>query len=623
MSWMSQLYRTYENEIGKKSQSEIQLTPIAHMNVNVQLEIILDEAGEFQVATPVETKGVTMIPVTEESAGRGANPAPHALSDTLSYVAGDFSDYSRNEKEKKDTKEKFESYIKKLEEWAVSPYSHPSVRIIYSYLIKKRLILDLVNAGVIQAKDHILENKKIGKQPYERVMVRFKILYQEQSQAKNTATWLDSSLIESYTKYYLAKYYLKNQTQTDICYFTGQEGIITRNHPKGITSDYNAKLISANDDNGFTYRGRFHDSHQASSLSYEASQKIHSALTWLIKTKGVSIGKRTFICWNPEGKKIPQVIKKFELDEEEALTEVNYRKKLKKTLNGYRGQFQETDSVIIMSLEAATTGRLSITYYYQLKASDFLDRINDWGETCKWYFLKFNEQKKPRYEVETPVFKRIVECAFGCERNGLMEVDDKLLKEQIQRLVKCMIEKQRMPFDFVQALTNRASTPMAYSRLVREKVLSTACAVISKYCLENQKMTKGEAGYMNLDLKNQDRSYLFGRLLAVYEKVERITYDKEETRETNAIRLQSVYVNHPMQTWKTLERLTNPYFEKLKPGLRIYYKNLINEIVGSFQEEEVQNLNQSLKETYLLGYYLQRAELNKKKEEQKEEQSNG
>lgn len=127
---------------------------------------------------------------------------------------------------------------------------------------------------------------------------------------------------------------------------------------------------------------------------------------------------------------------------------------------------------------------------------------------------------------------------------------------------------------------------------------------------------------MKLDLENQDRSYLYGRLLAVCEKVERTTYDRGESRETNAIRLQSAFVNHPMQTWKILEGLLNPYFQKLRPGSREYYRELISSIVASFRDEDDMALNQELKETYLLGYYLQRAELNKKKEEKEEVQEN-
>ena len=233
--------------------------------------------------------------------------------------------------------------------------------------------------------------------------------------------------------------------------------------------------------------------------------------------------------------------------------------------------------------------------------------------------MKFNEKGQPYYEIRTPLLRRIAECAYGREQGSYIEADDRILKEQVQRLLKCMVEGQQIPFDLVQALTIRASTPMAYSRANRERVLSTACAMVSKY---HNRETKGEREDMKLDENNRDRSYLFGRLLAICEKVERTTYDRGDTRDPNAIRLQSAFVNHPMQTWKILEGLLNPYFQKLVPGLREYYRRLISEVIELLPQEDSQVLNQGLGDTYLLGYYLQRAELNKKKDSQKEEKEN-
>jgi CRISPR-associated protein Csd1 len=184
-----------------------------------------------------------------------------------------------------------------------------------------------------------------------------------------------------------------------------------------------------------------------------------------------------------------------------------------------------------------------------------------------------------------------------------------------------MLEQLPMPRDIVSYLSTHASRPMAYSKENREWVLSTACAVIVKYYIDKGIM-KGEETVMKLDIENRDRSYLFGRLLAVLEKVERVTYKGEESREPNAIRLQSAYVNHPFQTWMILEEQLSPYFQKLKPKSREYYRGLISEITALFVEDNQQLLNQSLSEMYLLGYYLQRAELNKKKDE-KEEVNNG
>lgn len=618
MSWMNQLFQTYENNIGKE-QTETQLTPIAHMNANAQIEITLNRKGEFQNAVKIEkTDAATLIPVTEASAGRSSGIAPHALCDTLSYLAGDFSSYCEKEKDQKNAEKKFQSYTDNLRKWVESQWSHPKIQAIYGYLSKKSTIADLEKSKLIELTETgFFSSSKISGQPYEKALVRFRVL----GQAQEDRAWADQSLIQAYTQYYLST----QQGKADICYFTGVERIISENHPKGIVAaNYGAKLVSANDSQGYTYRGRFQNAEQSYALSYEASQKIHSALTWLTKCQGETVGtqdKRTFICWNPEGKKTPSILDEFGLlvEADTPTTDVSYRKKLRKTFMGYRYQFDETDRVIIMGLDAATTGRLSITYYHELLASDFLERVMYWGETCRWNYLKFTSKKQPYQAVETPIFRRIVECAFGRERNNFIEADDKIMKEQTQRLVKCMLEKQPVPFDLVQALTLRASTPMAYSRGNRERVLSTACAVISKYHFEKNRTQKGAEDDMKLDVNNHDRSYLFGRLLAVCEKVERSTYERGESREPNAIRLQSAYMNHPLQTWKILDGLLNPYFQKLRPGSREYYRQLISEIIIALQDSDQNILNQGLKETYLLGYYLQRDALNKKKEAQEEE----
>ena len=129
---------------------------------------------------------------------------------------------------------------------------------------------------------------------------------------------------------------------------------------------------------------------------------------------------------------------------------------------------------------------------------------------------------------------------------------------------------------------------------------------------------------MTLEEDRADRSYQFGRLLAVLEKAERDTYDDNETREPNAVRLQSVYSRRPLNTANTIEKqLEKAYFPKLKPGTRTFYKNLISEIISKLPDCTEQELNRPLRDTYLLGYYLQRKALytaKENKEEKKEEE---
>lgn len=624
MSWTSKLYETYEYNAGIEGSEIRKLVPMAHMYAKAQVEITIDVDGNF-VSTKVVQKDEqdTLIPVTEESAGRSSGIAPHPLEDTLSYIAGDYLRYvniekkEKEEKERKKITEKNDAYMKQLMGWADWNRAHIKVKSIYRYLMKGSLISDLIESGLITLNDAgKLDNNKICGNAYEKVFVRFIVLNTGNLDGK---AWTDQALIQNYIDYYHS---IQNG-KTDYCYISGKEETITVNHPKGVVSaNYGAKIISANDNQGFTFRGRFVQGEEALTVGYESSQKIHAALTWLVANQGSYAGikdKRTFVCWNPKGKSTPDIFSLFGMEEEkESSLDLSYKQKLSNILSGYMEKYNDSDEIVFMGLEAATTGRLSVTYYSEHSAKDFMNRVSDWGDTFCWYYSSWNGQKYID-EIKTPPFWRVICCAFGTEINDRLTADDKVMREQQGRLVKCLVDKQIFPYDIVNALKIKASNPQAYSRSNREYILSTACAAIVKYNIDKGLM-KEEQKYMKLETENSDRSYLFGRLLAIYEKVERITYSQtEKDREPNAIRLQSAFVNHPMQVWKSLNDVLTPYFQKLKPGLREYYRNMIADITTLFREEDASFMNQGLKETYLLGYYLQRAELNRKKDDVQKE----
>ena len=121
---------------------------------------------------------------------------------------------------------------------------------------------------------------------------------------------------------------------------------------------------------------------------------------------------------------------------------------------------------------------------------------------------------------------------------------------------------------------------------------------------------------MALEPEKQDRSYQYGRLLAVMEKAERDTYDRDEKRETNAIRMQSVFVKRPAYAAAIImNQLKTAYYPQLKPGVRTYYERIIGQIMEAISdcgEDE----NRELKESYLLGYYLQKNDLYKGKNQE-------
>lgn len=125
---------------------------------------------------------------------------------------------------------------------------------------------------------------------------------------------------------------------------------------------------------------------------------------------------------------------------------------------------------------------------------------------------------------------------------------------------------------------------------------------------------------MALEPNKADRSYQYGRLLAVMEKAERDTYNEPETREPNAIRMMSVYAQRPdyarMIIWQQLERA---YLPRLTPASRSYYKRLMGEIMENLSAFENQK-NQRLGDSFMMGYYLQRNELYKSKKQTNNEE---
>ena len=282
MGLMQRAVETYDcmekaGYVGKLREGHEVLAPVSHWVKSADIEITIDDAGTFVTARRMEEEKI-IIPVTEDSLGRSGTTAkmkPHPLCDQLKYIAAE-ENY----------------YIPQLASWAESPCSHPKVRAILRYVEKQSIIQDLTQSGILKW------NKKGEIDDYSATICWRVIGMGEQS----GPCWMDSSLIQSFISYYA---FLQSGQEEALCMISGDIAVTAKQHAKGIVSNYsNAKLISANDKDGFTYRGRFMDESQAETISYRASQKAHNALHWLISEQSVSLkcGGRIFLCWNPQGK---------------------------------------------------------------------------------------------------------------------------------------------------------------------------------------------------------------------------------------------------------------------------------------------------------------------------------
>lgn len=555
------------------------LAPIGHIVTKAQIEITIDADGNFIEARLAEKDRKIIIPVTEASAGRTSNPVAHPLCEQLGYLLGD-------------DKEKFTLYTDALRKWVQSDYRHPKAEAVLRYVEGMTMLADLTDFGLSALK--------------EKDLVCWRVIGLGETSGP---VWTDIDLMKAYTDYYLSH----REGEPKLCMLTGEITGTTSQHLKGAFAlKGNAKIISSNDSSNFTYRGRFLEPEDAATVGYIASQKAHNTLKWLISNQGTIQGGRAFVCWNPQGKAVYDPTAPLPPSSEhkpEPRTFRDYQADLEKTIQGYQQNWPSFAQVVIAAFDAATTGRLAITYYNELLGSDFLERLAYWDETCCW---------KDTYRgVRTPLLYQIIAYAFGTPRgsDSKVEPDEKLVAPQMQRLLVCRIDQAAFPLDMMQAIVARAEHLQNYKdAFQRNALLFTACAVIRKYAIDHQK----EAVDLVLEPQRKDRSYQWGRLLAVMEKIERDTYDKDEKREPNAIRMQAMFVRRPAYAFKVvMEQLKAAYYPHLLVGSRIYYERLIAEIM----EQLAQNMDdyaKPLTEMYLPGYYLQKSALYPQKKSETE-----
>lgn len=619
MSYLSNLYETYENVMNSgKSTGKTPLIPMSIASQNAQITVVLDENSNFLSATIIPKKeAATLIPTTLKSSSRTSKPVPHPLFDNLHYLAGDLE--SKMESYKRSPYEEFYlPYMDQLKEWK-DYEDNKYLNIIYEYLTKEQLIDDLIKEGIITLnEDGFISNDKIEGINQEKAFVRFAI----ETINGRVELWNDDEFLESFSDYYLKKL---NCEETGLCYISGEDSYISDTHGKFIRFPGDgAKLISSNDKSNFTYRGRFVEADESAQISYEVSEKAHAALRWLIKKQGYIRDGLVILAWTNNDKDIPQPMKdtfdfvfEDDISKEEVDTGEALSKKLNSTINGYLKDMDPNEKVNIISLDAATPGRLAVLYYSEQTLEDYLNRLKYWHETAAWKTTRWTEDKKPYTFIGAPTPKDIATYAFGTQRGDFFELKDEMLKFHLKRLLPCIIEKKRIPTDFMIQLTQTASSPNGKSLNNWRRGLNIACGIIRKYNIERKGVDYG----MALNKEERDRSYLFGRLLAIADSIEdTYNYRKGTNRtSTNASRLMEAYSKRPARTWKIIYERLKPYIQGLPGGLAYHYTNQINEIMNMFESDEF-NSNKSLSPNYLLGYSHQKMYRNEKEIEELEDQ---
>ena len=398
---------------------------------------------------------------------------------------------------------------------------------------------------------------------------------------------------------------------------TGTYGQRSLKQPKNIISENaNGKLISVCvKEHSFMHMigNRFTDPvEDAPNITIETSAKAHRMLRWLIANRSIKIrAYDSCTAWTCFASSDPKT-GIFEYISNAAGYGPADQGRILQDITAGRAVELPKGNMTVVALDYASPGRDSIVYYESADPAELFSRIQSWRE-------RYSQAYESGKEYHLPL-RRIAAHAYGnyTPQNGFM-AKDVVIKKAMCRLMECMLAGRPVPDDIVRMAVNNATRTAHWGKDIHDQVLQTACILVyakDRYRTGTEKMSDIE----------KSRSYLYGRLLAIYEWFETaanykrtLKTGKKLDRPTNARKLWSACVTDPEKTMLRLhEKVIGGYSSWLSPKSQAEYQDMLDDIYALIRKASADvSKHRPLDETYLLGYTYQRGLLKKRSEEKK------
>lgn len=630
MGLLQSLFKAYEEAeenrlVDRQEYEETVLLPVYHSNLSSNgtdvIELTLDCDSELKKARFLDKKESIIFPVSEDSVSRtGKNPPPHPLVDKLKYLV-------------KEGGQANEDYKQGLDAW-IEFSSEEEKRFLN--IIKKALSKN--NLLEFITKELYPDDKKI-RQGFE-----IKEINQKKGNDYKTVDDLSNKFITFKVRDFIGdtdvsvtNYQKLHSNYIDYidsfsfektkCNITGKEGKVSSKH-RGIMGT--SKVISVSN-HVETYIGRFRSGEDVIRVTYKESEKIHLMLKYLLENENSRVmigGKQYVINWfsddlaNEDKFDITagQEIDLFDLEDKVVLPVTSDNSKIGKSFIKGRMLFDKDSDFYISIIDKACPGRISIKYFNCLKTSELVKNLERWQDKYSWY-RKIKEENKYKTYLFTPSLDEILLAAYGIERDRKLVIDnDNFVKDQKEKMVIAIIERRDIPANIIKALMININSRLKYKD-TWEELTKVARAVLNGY--KNRRYTN------MLEKGNTNRSYLYGRLLAVFDSIEACTQDQTNRIITNADRFWTAYVNNPARTMLILMEKLNIYERKLKSsdskkyGLYIKFEKEKKEIINLLEKVAYTEgkANDKLEYDYIFGFYAEKEFLyTKTNKEEKEEE---
>ena len=563
MDFFTSLWKTYkraqeENLVDRHGDGPV-LLPLYHENKRANKNIInvrLNNDGTFRTAEWLDDDTRIIFPVTESSITRTANLAPHVLVDK-------FKTYSP------DTNALYDFFFERLDQWIAQADSKVAT---FLTIIKNTL-----------QDEHLIEN--IAKSLYDNPIVEDLTVSYQTDKGDTKSIDLSDVFLEFTVEQFddLQDKSVTNYTEFHQSYIDFVEA---QNQ-----QDAKENMIR---------------------IGQETSDMIHLMLKYLLENKNSGVwlgGDQYMVTWfdddliNNHGLDLKQP-ETFENlfdaipDNDTATVKPNQtNKNIRNSVATGVKRYDDQATYNIAILNKTAPGRTSLKYFRQLSGSQLTKNLNKWIENYSW-----TSSYKGVDRRKTPSIQNVLTVAFGLDRKAqYLDFDNEAFQSVLyQELLSALIDGKPIPQSITQKMKVNIKSPQRYPHHWQH-VLETSMGVLHK--------ANGKDFSPMLDQNETDRSYLFGRLLAIYELIERQKYyhiDGQMDRDTNAKRLWTAYTSNPTKVMTQLENKTKSYEEALfkrSPGIAIKLQKEKQAIITALDEHrQDKNFSKPLDYTFIFGY---------------------
>lgn len=562
----------------------------------VSFALDLSAEGELMRITSVKIpKGKKLVPksmmVPERVSRSGSKAVSNFLCDNAGYMLG----YDKKGKPEK-TKEKFHAF-KELHEEVLGELDDVEAKAVLKFL-------ETWNPDQVESdplfEDYIDEILKGGNFVFR---LNGKYLIHESEAIKRA--WLN---------------YKNSSDSADMqqCLVTGEMSTIARLHPviKGINKGQSMgnQLVSFNAE---AYESYGKKQGQNAPTGEYAAFAYGAALNSLLADENhrIFIGDTTVIFWAETTRKQPTgmlsslISGKFEvenneeaIEDEAAVSEI--QQIMKKIASGYPIDYEEAifcdDTKIYVVGLSPNAARISVRFFIQ-------DQLGRLAAKLTRHYEDMAIQKRFDKDFDTiPIWKIISETIPS---NSKDKNPSPLLAGA---LLRAIMNGSEYPFNLYQAMLIRIRA--------EHDITHVKAAVIKAYLKRKYKYNEKikEVLTMSLNKESDNKAYLFGRLFAVLEKLQRDS--NEGIKATIAEKYLSSACSTPAMIFPMLLNLSNHHLGKFKEeGKRIYYKQLIGEILEKLEVSEEpfpKNIMSEEQGIFYLGYYQQNNENYRKRDKE-------